>query len=70
MLKIFKLTIVAASVCCGGFQTANAGLIGMPLNLRATIESIDQSAMSVEAPTFHPRDIDDVIVDGNLLIEC
>jgi hypothetical protein len=36
------LAIAAALVLlCAGFQTATAGLLGMPLNLKAAIEQAD-----------------------------
>jgi hypothetical protein len=40
MKKTSTIGIVLV-LLCGGFQSATAGLLGMPLNLRAAIEQVD-----------------------------
>jgi hypothetical protein len=49
MRKISTLALVAAIATCIGFQSAAAGLLGMPLNLRATIEQINLGTVSTNS---------------------
>src|ERR1700709_562928 len=49
MLKISTLAAVAAAMVIGGFQGANAGLLGTPMGLKPAIQHI-----KFEAPTLAP----------------
>jgi hypothetical protein len=48
MRKISTLALIAAIATCIG-QSATAGLLGMPLNLRATIEQINLGTVSTNS---------------------
>jgi hypothetical protein len=55
-------TIAAALVLlCAGFQSATAGLLGMPLNLKAAIEQADPersiSAVISQQPFLYAGDV-------------
>jgi len=67
MRKIFNLAFVAAAIVCTGLQTANASLLGMPLNLRAAVESVDHDAVPAAPSPFYLRSTHDVVTE---LIEC
>jgi hypothetical protein len=63
-------TIAAALVLlCAGLQSANAGLLGMPLNLKAAIEQadLDRSPAIFQQQFFYTGD---VITDALLVSSC
>jgi hypothetical protein len=65
-------TIAAALVLLGiGFQSANAGLLGMPLNLKAAIGQVDGSASSgIFQQQFQFFYTDDVLTGPLLVSSC
>ena len=68
--KVFNRTLVAATIVCIGWQPANAGLLGMPLHLRAAIEAVNPGAESVGRALFFPRHTDDFLTGPIVLTEC
>ena len=70
MRRIFTLAIVTTTVVCLGFQTASAGLLGMPLNLRVAIEVINPDAVSAGPSPSCLRYTDDVFAGPVLLTGC
>ena len=71
-----KISTISAAVVllCAGFQSANAGLAGMPLNLRAAIAvaDLDGSASSpiFRQPSFRFFYTDDVLIGSLLVSSC
>jgi hypothetical protein len=68
-------TIGAALVLlCTGFQSANAGLLGLPLNLRAAITQADldgpASTAIVQQPSYRFFYTDDLLTEPLLVIGC
>jgi hypothetical protein len=62
-------TIGAALVLlCIGFQSADAGLLGMPLNLRATIEQADLDGSAASAIFQQPFRYTGDVLTGPLLV--
>jgi hypothetical protein len=67
MRKIFNLAAVTTALVFIALQSANAGLLGMPLNLRAAAESIDHDAVPAAPSPFYPRSTNDLLTE---VIEC
>jgi hypothetical protein len=70
MRKVLALAITMASPG-GGFYPANAGLIGMPMNLRAAIGQVSVDA-AASVPVVRSRVCTfwtDDVVTGPLLVE-
>jgi hypothetical protein len=65
-------TIAAALILLGiGIQSANAGLLGMPLNLKAAIGQVDGSASpGIFRQQFQFFYTDDVLTGPLLVISC
>jgi hypothetical protein len=62
-------TIAVALMLLGiGFQSANAGLLGMPLNLKAAIGQVDGSALSGIFPQQFQFFYTDDVLTGSLLV--
>lgn len=57
MRKISTLALVAAIATCIGFQTATAGPLGMPLNLRITINQIKLGTVSMNSCQDYTDDV-------------
>jgi hypothetical protein len=70
MRNIFTLALIAVTMACGGLQTANAGLLGMPLNLHAAIEAANTNPVSSAPAPVYPRYVDDIFAGADLVIEC
>lgn len=57
MRKFSILALVTATAACIGFQRASAGLLGMPLNLRTTINQINLDAASANSCLRYTDDV-------------
>jgi hypothetical protein len=57
MRRISILAVITAMATCIGFETATAGLVGMPLNLRTTIDRINLEAASVDSCLGYTDDV-------------
>lgn len=63
MKKILFALIAASAALCIDFQSANASLIGMPLNLKAAIQISD-----VDAPSMACQFYTDDVLTGTLSV--
>lgn len=66
MKKYIFVVMTAIAVLCMGLHPASAGLLGMPLNLKAAIELRDVNAPA-PAWEFHT---DDVLIGPVLVRDC
>jgi hypothetical protein len=66
-----KISIIGATLVlllCTGFQSANAGLLGMPLNLRAAITQADLDGSA--SPAIFRLHADDVLTGPLHVSSC
>jgi hypothetical protein len=67
MMKKNLFTLMAASAAlCIGFQSSNASLLGMPLNLRVAIQFTDVDAPATTCQFY----TDDVLTGSSLAKSC
>jgi hypothetical protein len=73
-MKKISTAITALSLLCAGLQSADAGLVGMPLNLKASVgqAGLDGSASPavLQYPSCHFFYTDDVFTGLVLVSSC